>query len=483
MKRKLLAIAILAIVFLFSSATTKVLIIGVGEFYDKRVTKLPGAITDVRAFRDAVVELGIAEQDNIQLLENPSLGVLRIEISKFFSGADPQDKLIFYYGGHGQSKGTKTYLVPYDVEPSEIEKTCYNLTDNLSELLVKTKAKEIIMIMDMCYAGSLIEGRPLRDVKYELTPLEKIIKDLGVTMLLSSGASEISLEKKEGGGWFTYYLLKGLKEQAEKGKQEITLRELFEYVKDKVSKETDRQQNPVLKLSETTDGAQNIPLEVILRWEKSEDPEKDEEVYDVYFGQQGNLKLIASNLKTLEYSIKELETSKTYEWKVIAKNNYVAQTESKLQSFSTVSVGTLKWRFQTGGWIRSSPAIGQDGTIYVGSYDYNLYALSPDGTLKWRFQTGDWIDSSPAIGQDGTIYVGSWDRYLYALSPDGTLNWRFQTGDWILSSPAIGQDGTIYVGSDDGNLYAIASDSKGLANSPWPKFRSNLRNTGRFGDK
>lgn len=77
MKRKFLAFAILAIVFLLSSATTKVLIIGVGEFYDKRVTKLPGAITDVRAFRDAVVELGIAEQDNIQLLENPSLGVFQ----------------------------------------------------------------------------------------------------------------------------------------------------------------------------------------------------------------------------------------------------------------------------------------------------------------------------------------------------------------------------------------------------------------------
>jgi outer membrane protein assembly factor BamB len=120
--------------------------------------------------------------------------------------------------------------------------------------------------------------------------------------------------------------------------------------------------------------------------------------------------------------------------------------------------GTLKWRYQTGVNINSSPAIGSDGTIYVGSHDHYLYALNPDGTLKWRYQTGVNINSSPAIGSDGTIYVGSHDHYLYALNPDGTLKWRYQTGSGIGSSPAIGSDGTIYVGSDDHYLYALNPD-------------------------
>jgi len=79
--------------------------------------------------------------------------------------------------------------------------------------------------------------------------------------------------------------------------------------------------------------------------------------------------------------------------------------------------------------------------------------------------------------------VGSYDDYLYAITPDGKLKWKFQTGYDISSSPAIGQDGTIYVGSSDRYLYAIQTTSLGLADTPWPKFRGNLRNTGLYGEK
>ena len=47
------------------------------------------------------------------------------------------------------------------------------------------------------------------------------------------------------------------------------------------------------------------------------------------------------------------------------------------------------------------------GTIYLASEDMKLYALKPDGTLKWKLTDNDEIGSSPTIGGDGTIYVGS----------------------------------------------------------------------------
>jgi outer membrane protein assembly factor BamB len=40
--------------------------------------------------------------------------------------------------------------------------------------------------------------------------------------------------------------------------------------------------------------------------------------------------------------------------------------------------GTALWEFETGGKVFSSPAIGSDGTVYVGSMDNKLYAIKTD---------------------------------------------------------------------------------------------------------
>ena len=105
-------------------------------------------------------------------------------------------------------------------------------------------------------------------------------------------------------------------------------------------------------------------------------------------------------------------------------------------SYAASQTNKIKWTFQTGAPISSSPVIGIDGTIYFGSQDKYLYALNPDGTLKWKFETGAEVDSTPAIDIDGIIYFGSWDKYLYALYPNGKLKWKHKTNGGIISSPA-----------------------------------------------
>jgi outer membrane protein assembly factor BamB len=140
--------------------------------------------------------------------------------------------------------------------------------------------------------------------------------------------------------------------------------------------------------------------------------------------------------------------------------------------------GTVKWEFQTGHCCYTSPSMGADGTIYFCSGDQRLYAINPNGTEKWSFLTGDQIGCSPAIGADGTIYFTSRDERLYAINPDGTEKWSFLTGDRFALSLTIGADGTIY--SVFGyRLNAIYSDSYGLADSSWPMFQHDARNTRR----
>jgi outer membrane protein assembly factor BamB len=174
--------------------------------------------------------------------------------------------------------------------------------------------------------------------------------------------------------------------------------------------------------------------------------------------------------------------------------------------------GSLLWSFATTDPIPASPAIGPDGTIYFGSYDRMLHAVTPEGSNRWAFTLPTkgyaGIYASPAIGLNGTIYCGTEDGRLYALDPakgnalwtftvegaddnnnpasiysspavasdgtvyfgsystdlsfcflyavtNGVLKWRYQPSDGVFSSPVIGLDGTVYFGCDDGKLYAL----------------------------
>lgn len=156
---------------------------------------------------------------------------------------------------------------------------------------------------------------------------------------------------------------------------------------------------------------------------------------------------------------------------------YVGSFDGKLYAISPD--GTEKWAFDGGGYVYESPILGDDGTIYISfSGYYKLYAINQNGIQMWYFVTGGNVSSSAAIGEDGTIYVVCEDGFLYAINPNGTEKWKFAAGGSLSSSPAIGSDGTIYVGSSDGRLYAIYGESGGLANSSWPKFRHDNRNTG-----
>ena len=132
-----------------------------------------------------------------------------------------------------------------------------------------------------------------------------------------------------------------------------------------------------------------------------------------------------------------------------------------------------KWKFQTTNKIYGSAAIGDDGTIYVGTWGNNFansrfYAINPDGTEKWHWTMNHYVDSTPAIAQDGTVYIGSWDKKLYAFNPDGTKKWEFSGfgGGYVYSSPAIAQDGTIYIGNNNNTIYAINPDGTEKWNYP-----------------
>jgi outer membrane protein assembly factor BamB len=155
---------------------------------------------------------------------------------------------------------------------------------------------------------------------------------------------------------------------------------------------------------------------------------------------------------------------------------YVGGENGRLYAVNTD--GQVRWTYSTGAFIYSSPAVSAHGKVYVGSADGILYALGPDGSELWRFDDNrsdtpaSPIFASPAIGQDGTVYISRLhDANLYALDPtDGHIKWSCSFEHWIydrsnpvetvfgwpFASPVVAPDGTIYQTLlYNPNLYAI----------------------------
>ncbi len=112
------------------------------------------------------------------------------------------------------------------------------------------------------------------------------------------------------------------------------------------------------------------------------------------------------------------------------------------------------WVFECEDEIRSSP-LYENGSIYIGSYDNNLYSINAaTGAFQWKFATEGGIVSLP-VYHDNAVFIGSEDSRVYAISSrTGKMIWNYATEGPIRSSPKIAE-GHLFVGSDDGFLYAI----------------------------
>ena len=97
----------------------------------------------------------------------------------------------------------------------------------------------------------------------------------------------------------------------------------------------------------------------------------------------------------------------------------------------------LNWYVQTEDKVSSSP-IAVDDTVYVGSDDKNVYAISAwDGKIKWTFKTGSWVSTSPAF-YNNKIYIGSRDGKIYSLNIfNGKKEWEFRGEETVFFNPSV----------------------------------------------
>ena len=131
--------------------------------------------------------------------------------------------------------------------------------------------------------------------------------------------------------------------------------------------------------------------------------------------------------------------------------------------------GQELWVYKTAKGIFSTPVVGGDGTIYIGSADRTFYALNRFGAVVWQEETGEIIDSSALLDDKGRVYWGSGDGVLRARDAStGDFVWDFEADppeensafiNWFEGNVAMGPGGTLYVPNDNWFIYAIDRDT------------------------
>ncbi|MGQ9626876.1 MAG: beta-alanine-activating enzyme beta-propeller domain-containing protein [Anaerolineae bacterium] len=177
-------------------------------------------------------------------------------------------------------------------------------------------------------------------------------------------------------------------------------------------------------------------------------------------------KVEAVIMKALEYDI-DKRFSSALEMKEALLKTLPSKSQVAVASLPTAVITQQEeimpvWEFICEDEVRSSPRVA-GGVLYIGVYDYNLYALdAKTGQFIWKYPTEGGICATPCVWED-KVFIGSEDNIFYAIyTRTGRIAWTCPTQEKIRSSAVVSY-GHVFFGSDDGNLYALNAQTGRLA--------------------
>ena len=197
---------------------TYVVIFG-NEEYRQIGVNVKFALNDARSFKKYCMEvLGIPEH-HIRMTENATAFQMNSCINFLQDKAikNPDEfRFIVYYAGHGtpdvEQEGVP-YLLPCDADGSDLS-GCLSLNDMYSKLEAMP-TKGVTVFLDACFTGFSREGKSLVDGRWvSYAPKKTELSKKLVVFSATSDKQRALPFDEQGHGFFTYYLLKNLKETA-----------------------------------------------------------------------------------------------------------------------------------------------------------------------------------------------------------------------------------------------------------------------------
>lgn len=205
----------------------RALLVGIDECQNPSIAKLSGAVADATAMRDVLArnEDGSPNYD-CRLLVNPgSQPITRAQLRAIWRElfADGPDDALFFFSGHGTPTQLGGCLVTHDASPGDPGLPM----NDLLQMANQSKAREVLLILDCCFSGSL--GNP-PNLQGGLVENQAQLRE-GVTILAASRPTEAAMEIG-GQGVFTELVVGALSGGAADVRGRVSAAAIYAYVEE-----------------------------------------------------------------------------------------------------------------------------------------------------------------------------------------------------------------------------------------------------------
>jgi len=210
----------------------------VSDFYGKSIAVVIGingyekwppleyAVQDAKAIQRRIQEIGF---DNVTLILDKEATQSRILTELFHNlpqKVGPDDRLVFYFAGHGQtvdiSGGAKQgYIIPVDGEPGQESGTAISM-EQVKSLSSRISAKHILYVMDSCYSGLGLSRSA--GPSPTLSGFLRKVASMRAVQIVTAGGSGEQAQERGGHGLFTGFFLKALEGDADINKDGVVTR-------------------------------------------------------------------------------------------------------------------------------------------------------------------------------------------------------------------------------------------------------------------
>jgi hypothetical protein len=221
-------------------------VIGINKY-----EKWPGlefAVADAKAVKNTLQKTGFDDITVIMDQKATQRRILTELFHKLPQKVGRNDRVLFYFAGHGQTEdlphgGKRGYIIPVDAEADTYASSAISM-EQIRSLSIRIVAKHIFYAMDCCYSGLGLNRSA--GVWPGISDYLRKVSAMRVVQIVTAGGKGEQVQEREGHGLFTSFFIEGIEGKADINKDNVvTGTELGAYLRPTVSNASRQTQTPL----------------------------------------------------------------------------------------------------------------------------------------------------------------------------------------------------------------------------------------------